>query len=84
MNIEETELLIYPNPTQGNIFIYVPETYELPIHIMIKNLIGSVIYEGHEIKNGSNHINLNNVPDGHYVLHIMNEKNNIFKKIIKN
>lgn len=71
----KSNLLIYPNPTSGIVFINTDNIES----ISVVNLLGSIVLT----KNNSNNIDLSSLPKGSYVVSIKSDKNVFVKQIIK-
>ena len=70
---------LYPNPIRETAFIRTGQEG----HLMIRNLIGQVMFE-QKIELGENRLNLSQIPDGVYILTLMDGNEVIFgKKIVK-
>jgi len=78
VNKEETDFLVYPNPTDGN---FIVETNEL-VNLFIYNKIGQVVYKSlNEI--GKQTINLSELERGIYFVELINESMTKKLKLIK-
>ncbi len=75
---EFTELNIYPNPTNGEIFINLNSAYTYAL----STISGKVIQSGNSV-NGNN-LNLSDHENGIYLLTLKSEGSTITKKIVKN
>ena len=71
----KSNLLIYPNPTSGILFINTDNIES----ISVVNLLGSIVLT----KNNSNNIDLSSLPKGSYVVSIKSNNNVFVKQIIK-
>ncbi|MFH1005109.1 MAG: T9SS type A sorting domain-containing protein, partial [Bacteroidota bacterium] len=76
----------YPNPSDGNIFMHVDLPNINSIDVTIYNAIGEavlskkiIVPSGREIK-----LDMNNNPDGIYLIEVKTDEGNITKKIIIN
>lgn len=74
----ETDILVYPNPTQDHVF-FSSEKLKLDT-VKIFNISGQLVYE-HTL--GNSYIDLTELDPGLYLLSIATDKGNMFKKIIK-
>ncbi len=74
--LPKTNILIYPNPTTGDLNI---ETHDIKNYqVKIYSMIGKQIFAGKNIK----HLNISNYPEGIYLIKINSGKENITQKII--
>ena len=71
---------IYPNPSNGTVYLHIDvintQRYELNVH----NLLGEEIYT-EEINAGTHALNLSNQPEGVYFVTLKNQKEIITQKI---
>lgn len=68
---------VYPNPTQGNLYITAPIVID---QVTIVNTLGQVVYT--QVGNSKQELNVNAaLPTGIYILNIIGEGNTIQKKI---
>lgn len=70
---------VYPNPSNGNLFIESNESNE----IVLSDLSGKIIYS-HKIDAGRHALDLSTLADGYYLLKIKNSKASKSYKILKN
>jgi len=85
--IQASNILIYPSPTTGNVFVKIFANKSQQAKMLIMDLTGRIIYN--QIVNLNNGLNLNNInlsncENGIYILSVQTNKNNISKKIILN
>ncbi|WP_264554030.1 endonuclease [Flavobacterium sp. N2038] len=73
------EILLYPNPSDGNFTIYFNNA-EAPYSIEIISLLGQRIFEKSNIADSL--LSINNLPKGIYIVHISKGSDNFSKKII--
>jgi len=80
---KRSEILIFPNPTMGELTI---TNYELEIKcIEIFDIYGKILSSHHPINSSTHHlINISDLSPGVYFLKIKTENNVVVKKIIKN
>jgi len=85
--IQTSNILIYPSPTTGNVFVKIFANKSQNAKLVLMDLTGRIIFE--QIANLSsgynlNNINLSDLENGIYILSIQTNKNIISKKIILN
>ena len=80
--IKNTDILIFPNPTNGNFIIKLNNEDENKRQIELTNLLGEILFRK-EITNSETQININNFPTGLYFLKLINGKNTSIQKLIK-
>ncbi|MDP4267144.1 MAG: T9SS type A sorting domain-containing protein [Bacteroidota bacterium] len=90
-NIDQIELsdniLIYPVPTNGDLFIEINSEKSELNNIKLLNILGESILEKSFYSDGLNtktSLNLNNIPSGIYMLMVENNGKRIVRNIIKN
>lgn len=81
-DINEPEITILPNPSDGEFIIDIGFTFETPINIEVYNSFGSIIYTTKITNNSTASINLKEAERGIYFVKISNEQINSIKKII--
>jgi choice-of-anchor B domain-containing protein len=64
---------VFPNPFSSQFTLQVP-TKQFPLNYLIVNILGEVVESG-LISNNSHNFDLNDVPDGTYILILENQKN---------
>ena len=81
-----SETSIYPNPTSGNVNISFNDNARGKYNINVFNAIGSLVYSESIDVNSSviRTINLEEMPNGIYMVQISNDKSTNTQKIIKN
>ncbi|MFK7933181.1 MAG: FG-GAP-like repeat-containing protein [Saprospiraceae bacterium] len=77
-----TELLVYPNPTKGQFSVVLPTDFsELePTELMIRDITGRLVYQTQV--NGQIDVQLNDLPTGQYVLHLVQGDQVVVGKIV--
>lgn len=75
-NIEQ--LLIYPNPTNGIVHLFIPKT-AVQIHVTVYSLIGQQVYSANNLDS----IDLTSYTDGVYWLEVKTENQVFQSKLIK-
>lgn len=78
---DSTEILLYPNPSNGNFFISFDNS-NAPYSIEIISVIGQKVFEKQSTTQQS--IAVNNLPKGLYVIKVVKEEKTFIKKIIIN
>ena len=80
-----SETSIYPNPTSGNVNISFNDNARGKYNINVFNAIGSLVYSENIDVNSSviRTINLENMPNGIYMVQISNNNSTNTKKVIK-
>lgn len=80
---EDGRLEIYPNPTKGNVLISIREGIQIN-DLTLMTSAGSVVWH-QEAGRGQNaiQINLNELPNGLYVIHLNTSEGSFSRKIIK-
>lgn len=78
-NTEES-IRIYPNPSNGNIFITISDDDDYNLNIEVLNLSGQLVYSC-EVSSGDNLIELNTLETGTYLIHINGQKTCLTKKL---
>ncbi|AWG21845.1 endonuclease I [Flavobacterium faecale] len=73
------EVLIYPNPSQGNFTVY---NSNMPFSVTIYNILGQFIQQ--ENSSNSSTIQLTNIPTGTYLIKVSDETHTTIKKILIN
>ena len=82
-NIENQEIEIYPNPTNGVLFVETRHGTSLPDQTYrITNLMGQTLLSGNVI-NENQQINISNLPEGTYFIKIESEQEQVIRKIVK-
>jgi len=74
---EERQLYsLHPNPNNGSFSIQFKEQMQDPINITVVDILGKQVYQKVHEQIGSNllELELNNLQDGTYLLHIASEK----------
>jgi hypothetical protein len=85
VNIEKYEfhyfkdLMIYPNPTNGNIIITTFQ--EKPYEILVYDMFGKKVFQQNNFQDGN--LDLSFLPKGNYMIRVSNDKHSIAKKILK-
>ena len=81
-----SETSIYPNPTSGNVNISFNDNARGKYNINVFNAIGSLVYSESIDVNSSviRTINLEEMPNGIYMVQISNDKSTNTQKVIKN
>jgi len=80
--LNEKEILIYPNPTKGDLKIEIPELGDTSARLFIFNNQGKLLIDK-RITNTLSEINISQYSSGLYILKILIEQNSIEWKIIK-
>lgn len=81
--IEHNSIVLYPNPNQGTFNLTFNKNPINPIHILIVDMLGRVIYTKlHEAINGKLKLTLSNLKAGKYTLTILGEEINESKSIL--
>ncbi|MFW0738708.1 endonuclease [Flavobacterium sp. T12S277] len=75
------ELVIYPNPSQGNFTVYF-NNLEAPYSIGIISILGQKVFE--KLNTTDSLSTINNVPKGVYIVRISKGSENFSKKIVIN
>jgi len=80
----DIEVMVLPNPSNGNFFIEMNTTSQETINLKIFNLLGAIVYEKSIMPAGTNNteIRLNGIVPGVYVVLLENTNVSINKKII--
>lgn len=73
----ENKISIYPNPTDGNIYIVKPSSIS---EIRIRNLLGETLYTSTVFENETL-VNLSNFDTGIYLIELFNKQERILEKI---
>lgn len=81
----KTFLDIYPNPSDGNFILKIPDNTS-GVKIYIYNILGNLVFEKEFIENKYNDLKLelNNLNSGIYVINIYFSNKRFFKKLIIN
>ena len=81
----EEGIKIYPNPTNNYINVYIPlNTFSEKASITLFNILGEKITTSNFTQSSVTTLNVSNLPRGCYLLKIMDEQNQVIKKIIIN
>ena len=80
-SIQNSELLIYPNPTNEKVIIELGNL--IGQHLKITNAIGQIVYAA-EIKNTKIEIDLSDFANGIYTIQVQTAKGIVLKKLVKN
>jgi hypothetical protein len=72
------DLIIYPNPTNGNINITTFQ--EQPYQISVYDMFGKKVFQQNNFQDGS--LDLSFLPKGNYMIRVLNDKHSIAKKLI--
>ncbi|WP_428225219.1 T9SS type A sorting domain-containing protein [Flavobacterium sp.] len=75
---------IYPNPTATELYISMPENFELPDKISITNAMGQIMVVKETVSNSDLKISVDNFQNGIYFLKIDKDGKNIVLKFVKN
>ncbi len=77
---EKNSLKVYPNPSNGNIFINRQSTQEM--QVTVYDITGKLVYKKRNITDNNFYLNLTNLETGLYFLKINEGNNQVSKKII--
>ena len=81
---EQGDLLIYPNPTTGNLNIVLSESnIDSPVEVSLFNLTGKEIYNSRFTRSSIFTLDLGRYNKGMYIIRLQNGDQIYFKKIIK-
>ncbi|HTN20241.1 MAG TPA: T9SS type A sorting domain-containing protein [Pelobium sp.] len=76
---------VYPNPFQSKLFIMMGNDYSSSAEIAVFQENGQLLYDKqHEVVNGEIIVDLHNLPNGTYLIHMKTKLNTTTSKIIKN
>ncbi|MBI3501137.1 MAG: T9SS type A sorting domain-containing protein [Bacteroidetes bacterium] len=75
---------LYPNPSTGDVFIYVPQTGISTMDIKVYNAIGEAVVTKRITVPAETKINMNNNPDGIYLFEMRTPEGTVTKKVIIN
>ncbi len=78
--LENPELVIYPNPSAGNITV----DFKKADHIKVLNTLGVSVYDEKLEADGTRSIDFNNFANGIYIITISNQKGSSNRKFILN
>lgn len=82
--ISEQEFTLYPTPFTDEINIQLPSSLAQPLHIVITNLLGTIIYQTQiDVSNEIETINPGNIPTGVYVVWLSSKDATSSFKILK-
>jgi len=72
------DLIIYPNPTNGNIYIttFQEQHYEISVH----DMLGKKVFQQANFQDGN--LDLSFLPKGNYMIKVLNDRHSIAKKIL--
>ena len=72
------DLIIYPNPTNGNINIttFQEQHYEISVH----DMLGKKVFQQANFQDGN--LDLSFLPKGNYMIKVLNDRHSIAKKIL--
>ena len=83
-NIDKEDVMIYPNPTTGELRILMNNEQLIMNNIEVFDVFGRKLSSNHLIPTSSNHlINISHLPAGTYFVQITTDSGKITKKIIK-
>lgn len=82
---ENIELKIFPNPTEGEIGVYIQNNFDKIIGINLYNIDGKIIYDKNTtfLSNNTYYYNLRHLKSGIYFLRVNTLSNSYVSKIIK-
>lgn len=89
VGVGEIELLeawkLMPNPTTGNAVLELQLREQADVNIQVLNMVGQLIYQQSEqnVTNARYTIDLNNVPDGMYLVQLMVKDQVLTNKLVK-
>lgn len=75
------DIHIFPNPNNA-LFTLSVSNYTLPFNVRCFNSLGEVVYEKHNILTGSHRIDLGSAPAGIYMLKVIFNNREFFKKFV--
>ena len=81
----ETYFSTYPNPNDGNFFVYLNSKRDCPATVKINNALGETVYnETYDLNSGISlkHIELNNISKGIYFIEFKTDFETITKKLV--
>lgn len=78
-------ITIYPNPTSSGVFVEFKTKDDTKLHIVIKDLLGKIIYTNFTINQGKNYVPMQEFSKGVYFITVTNEQKQIMyqSKIVK-
>jgi outer membrane protein assembly factor BamB len=77
-----TSLLVYPNPTNGVIYIEQKENLSVSGNIEVIDILGRIMFHRNWDESTRQELNLTNLSKGIYLLRIRNKNNNYFQKVV--
>jgi hypothetical protein len=78
-----SDVLIYPNPSAGQVFVSVPENWASS-KITVYNSVGQIVMS-EDLNSGNNvELSLENLKDGLYFINVSNSEHTITQKLVKN
>ncbi len=82
---EELGLAVYPNPGNGNFQVVLNTSEESQVRLTVYNLLGSRVYENSFQVNGrlQQTMDLQELPDGIYILKIESNELSVSRKVVK-
>jgi hypothetical protein len=82
---EAIAMSVYPNPGNGNYFVVLNTKDESLVNLRVLNLLGSLVYENSMRVDGlmKQTMDLQNMPDGIYILKVEGDGFSISRKIVK-
>lgn len=78
-----SDLSLFPDPASGSINIAASVGTSSPVHVIISNMVGQVIYShGHSPYDGrlDEHVSLDGIPPGMYILSIVHNNERVTKR----
>lgn len=73
---------VYPNPSQGSLTFEIFDLNNQKAGISIVNSLGQVVYKREDIKSGKTLIDLTNLPNGIYTLHLLSSRQLLTTKLL--
>jgi hypothetical protein len=76
------ELVVYPNPSQGNFSVQIPDASGGTVQIIITDLLGNIVFGNDNINDNNITLKLQNISNGTYILAYTRGTKKITKPII--
>jgi hypothetical protein len=79
-NLDDFEINIYPNPTNGQLNIDLGESVD---YLFVANMGGQVLDVRKDLNSGVQILDISHLPDGVYLIQIVKNKQVINRRIVK-
>jgi hypothetical protein len=82
LNSSVNNLIVFPNPAKDKVHITYSVSDNTPISLVITDILGTVIYQEHNLVNKNLTIDVQNFPKGLYFIVLQNNKGKVVEKVM--